>query len=177
MISAYLNHLLADIEGGAKVDYLEGEKCVTRELRVEVNGEELIIPVKGYIDRLERYNGVLRIIDFKTGSVEPIDLKVKVDGGDDPAEAISDQLKKLPKALQLMLYEWLLQDEFATEKRDSLIISLLAPKNDKLRLKVELEADNYLAHFEAFLKETIKEMLDPKVPIIYSEDFEYGVFE
>ncbi len=58
------------------------------------------IKLKGFIDRVHSVNGFTEIIDYKTGTVNPYDLKLK------SWEDLTTN-KKYDKVFQLLLYAWL----------------------------------------------------------------------
>ena len=65
-----------------KKDLSEGNQL--KIIGIELNLETLIsvpninfpIKIRGIVDRIDLYNGTLRIIDYKTGNVKAGDLKV-----------------------------------------------------------------------------------------------------
>ncbi len=67
-----------------------------------VPGLEFPIWLKGTVDRIEEVDGQLRIIDYKTGRVDPPDLRIREweDLHTDPAKS---------KAFQVLCYAWLIQ--------------------------------------------------------------------
>lgn len=85
-----------------KVRLLGVEKKLRRELK-GLPGLEFPIFLKGTVDRIEEVDGELQIIDYKTGKVEPSDLRIRdwEDLHTDPAKS---------KAFQVLCYSWLLQD-------------------------------------------------------------------
>jgi hypothetical protein len=178
MIQSYLKQEKADITDGTEVHYLESERRVERILEVDHQGKKLPVRIKGFIDRIEKRNGILHLIDFKTGNVEHADLKLTVRNKNESfdLEFLTDKLKSKGKALQLLLYDWLLKEENGMAEVNNQIISLAAPGKRDLYLEVE-DRDLALEIFEDFLRETVLEMLDASVPIEASEKFQYAVFE
>jgi CRISPR/Cas system-associated exonuclease Cas4 (RecB family) len=62
----------------------------------------LKIRLKGTADRIDRVNGITRIIDYKTGKVDASDLKKT------PIEVFANEKESFPeKAFQLMFYQFL----------------------------------------------------------------------
>ncbi|MCZ4408106.1 PD-(D/E)XK nuclease family protein [Cryomorphaceae bacterium 1068] len=177
MIQSYLNYEKDDLTKGDVVEYLESERRVEKILKVEYQGEILPVRIKGYIDRIERRNDMLHIIDFKTGNVEASDLNLS------PAKNqpttynfLEDKLKTKGKALQLLLYDWLLYDENKDVEVVNQIISLAAPGKRDLYLNVG-DRSEVMDLFEEFLRKTVLKMLDSSEPIEASEKFQYAVFE
>jgi len=75
---------------------LEGDYSVT--LDVSVDGKQLPVRIGGKIDRIDRMNGSLRIIDYKTGNVESFSFK--------EVEELFEKDKEKPKKeiLQALIY-------------------------------------------------------------------------
>ena len=74
------------------------EKAVSAT--IDVDGHP--VKLKGFIDRIDKNpgNGKIRIIDYKTGSVDPKDMKLK------SWESVITE-KKYSKAMQVLTYAWL----------------------------------------------------------------------
>jgi ATP-dependent helicase/nuclease subunit B len=66
---------------------------------IEVDGIDFPIKIHGQVDRVDELNGVVRIIDYKTGKVEHSNLKVP------SFEEIRDY--KYSKAIQVLLYAFM----------------------------------------------------------------------
>jgi len=98
------NFLEKELHSMTDTDYspviLEVEKKFETHERISANGNEIKIRLKGFIDRIDRTGKKIRIIDYKTGKVEPRDIKFKE----------WDLLKsetKLDKCFQLLFYAYL----------------------------------------------------------------------
>ena len=89
-VRSLLKREIALVEGGAKIEIVALEEPITMTLSDGVN-------IKGFVDRIDRLDGVLRVIDYKTGRLADDEIAVKreaLDGG-----------KPMPrKWLQLMTY-------------------------------------------------------------------------
>ncbi len=85
-----LEREIADIKQGNTLEMVALEQNIVMPMADGVN-------LSGYVDRIDRYNGVLRVIDYKTGRVGDKDLAVE--------RADLDAGKPMPaKWLQLMCY-------------------------------------------------------------------------
>ena len=102
-IRSFLSIELAEIKKGTEIIplYLE-EKIIIR-----FDAPNLSFPIyfKGIIDRVDRRNGMLYIIDYKTGVVEPTDVRIK-----DWENLITDI--KYGKAFQLLTYAYMITEHF-----------------------------------------------------------------
>lgn len=89
-VRTLLKREIALIEKGATIEMVALEEPIVMSLSEGVN-------IKGFVDRIDRIDGVLRVIDYKTGRVSDEDLAV--------VRADLDQGKPMPrKWLQLMVY-------------------------------------------------------------------------
>ncbi len=177
MIQSYLNYEKVDLSKGDLVEYIESERRVEKILKLEHQGEILSVRIKGYIDRIEKRNGILHIIDFKTGNVNAPDLHLNPTKNQPTTyDFLEDKLTSKGKALQLLLYDWLLYEENKDVEVINQIISLAAPGKRDLYLKVD-DRKEVMELFEEFLKNTVLKMLDSSEPIEASEKFKYAVFE
>jgi len=87
-----------------RVQLLDTEMDLMTMVPVQFEGQHFEVKIKGRVDRLDRVESVYRIIDYKTGKVEPKDLKIGEIGLRGELEA-ADLKGKL---LQLWLYKFLL---------------------------------------------------------------------
>ena len=139
---------------------------------------------KGKADRIDRWNNVTRVIDYKTGHVATSDLKLPVRHNSDTP---LDYLRLLPdKALQLLLYKYMylrsnanLTPEQVTgaihglRYTDSIEFGLnqAAPsKNDADADPMFWDDSNFVTNMEAMLNAVVNEMLDIETPFVQATD-------
>jgi hypothetical protein len=115
----FLQMELANILAGDTVKILALEQNHTASL---INAK-LPFPVliKGNVDRIELRNGQIRIIDYKTGKVEPRNLKLK------QWEGLTENIKN-DKIIQLLSYAFITQE---TYKNLPLEVGIISFKNLK----------------------------------------------
>ncbi|KXX68167.1 PD-(D/E)XK nuclease family protein [Flammeovirga sp. SJP92] len=77
------------------------EKFVDHTFEVEVEGEKIVVKLSGMADRIDVIDGQLRVVDYKSGGFNPVDLGVK-----NWTELLEDEHKG--KFLQLVVYSYLL---------------------------------------------------------------------
>ncbi|MDR0969446.1 MAG: PD-(D/E)XK nuclease family protein [Lentimicrobiaceae bacterium] len=128
------------------------------------NNESFVI--KGFIDRIDKLNGVYRIIDYKTGKVNKKDLELKEEGNlYDP---------KYEKALQLLCYEYLFKKEKINGTAiqiESGIINTRQISSGLIKLNTEkLNAESNEILFEDFLKKTFHEIFETMQPFVQTDD-------
>jgi hypothetical protein len=179
MILAYLSHQKSEVKKGS-IKYVKAEEEIKEIRKIRLENDTLEVPVKGFIDRMEVRDGVLHLIDFKTGKVEAKDLKATIKKDDlkgaAGAERFIAELQSKGKLLQLFFYEWLMQNKTDLNLVESRIVSLITPKT-YLPLKQPFPKEDALKIFEDFLSKTVQKMLDPETPLIKNPDFAYAVFE
>lgn len=148
------------------------------------DGKEFVL--RGIIDRVDRKQGVIRVIDYKTGSDSPY------------AESISSLFDRTPRRnkafLQNFFYGWLLQrqESYKSDQVVPILVNTRAifqPDFDP-RLKLPLEREDvrsdakttaggyvyidaitpYQQEFEVGLEALLIEILDPEVPFLQTDN-------
>ncbi len=139
---------------------------------LDVNG----FPVKlsGTIDRIDKTpgNGKIRIIDYKTGSVEAKDLKLKT------WDAVTEDTR-FSKVLQVLAYAWL----YSRERKNGTdvvpgIISLKTVHNRFMPVQYpeETSFEGVLDAVESLLKKLIAQIFDEKVLFSQTTDDKICVY-
>ena len=101
-IKTYLNQLLKVDMELTPLTLISLEEKYKTELEIEVNSIKPKIIVGGKIDRVDRVNGKLRVLDYKTGYVKSTVFK-------EVEELFARNLKDPKKeVLQAMIYTWIL---------------------------------------------------------------------
>lgn len=151
------------------------ELCVTHlehllHTSLTLNGESYIIA--GTADRIDRYDGNIRIVDYKTGGVEDKDVIVpqKIDSLSE-----LDQVAKIPeKAMQLMIYKYLYLKEHPEVSPDQVTACLFALRSSRVLFDLKIENETLNEHFmdemETMLHNILQTMTDPSVPFTQPED-------
>ena len=128
---------------------------------------ELPFPVvlKGKIDRVDELDGVIRVIDYKTGAVAPQDVSIK-----DWADLITNYDKS--KAFQLLCYSLLFQDHTPKPEFTAGIISFKSLSKGLFPFKEgrnSLITEDMRTSFFTLLKQLILEICNPNLPFIEKE--------
>ncbi|MBA4745172.1 MAG: PD-(D/E)XK nuclease family protein [Muricauda sp.] len=133
---------------------------------ITVPGVAFPIKLKGTLDRVDEFDGTIRIIDYKTGRVTPKNVKIT-----DWEALITDYDKS--KAFQLLCYAYLYAKKHGISDVQAGIISfknlsqgLFPFSEDKNTL---INADT-LATFENYLYQLIGEICDAAVPLMEKID-------
>ncbi|MFZ6050880.1 PD-(D/E)XK nuclease family protein [Halocola ammonii] len=138
------------------------------EMRPEVllpGFEDKTVRINGKADRIDRYGDEIRIIDYKTGKVDPSDLKVTDMGS----------LRKKPKAIQLLCYCLAYSENYDgdLEKLRPGMISLKNIGSGFLPLIVNGSpkiTTEVLDEFRAFLGELLSEIYLLEQPFVHNPD-------
>jgi ATP-dependent helicase/DNAse subunit B len=132
---------------------------IEEKFKTHMQVRDIMVLLQGKTDRIDRYNQVMRIIDYKTGSVDKKKLKIEA----------ADQLfmsQEYDKAFQLMFYRLLFDN--LKKSSSNLITGILSLRkiSDGLNV-VETEDVNVLMKdFRIKLNALLEKLLD-----------EHGVFE
>ena len=125
------------------------------------------IKFKGYIDRIDQANDVLRIVDYKTGNVNSKQLQI------DRWENLLDDPNKSP-LFQVLLYSYMLKSEFEKRIFCRGVIPFKSLKNNFIPAKIGSERLKKLITFskeenEAFaaqLSILLDQLFDVNIPFI-----------
>jgi hypothetical protein len=161
IIAKFLNQEQQAIRNGIKLKILHTEE--------EFNGDLPIpgqtIKLRGKVDRMDEWNHTTRIIDYKTGTVDPAKLKVKS----------IDEVFENPeydKAFQLLFYTLLYQKNFPNAKQEveAGILSLRKISDGLYTLSVTEDFETVMTSFEQNLVHLIGQMFDAQIQFTQTEN-------
>ena len=135
------------------------------ETTLEFDGLSVPIKLKGFIDRIDEYDGTIRVIDYKTGNTESRDVKIKAWN-----ELISNETKS--KAFQLMCYAYLLNKNIGSNSLFAGIYGIKNLKNGLLQFSFNNNPEineGVLQNFQEQLKALVMEIYNPEIPFIEKE--------
>ncbi len=169
-ITKFLKLELAQIKAGNEIHIIAIESDIATQ--IEVPKLNFPVSIRGKVDRVDRYNGQLRIVDYKTGTVNATDLKIR----DWSSLSIDD---KRSKALQILMYAYMYCSENTiTEPVHGGIISFKKLNDGFLSFGKYAEKGNHSnpeindAIFKSFLvqlEQLIMEICDISIPFIKKE--------
>jgi RecB family exonuclease len=124
------------------------------------------LTIKGKVDRIDRVDGVVRVIDYKTGNISSLGIT--------DAEQLTDG--EHAAAFQLMIYALMAQGRFPDEEFNACIYLTKewskGPKNlsfgENKEKTYSIDADRLIA-FRKQLIDLIEEILDPTVDFVHLE--------
>ena len=159
------------IEKGNKLIILSLEKQIEYDLDIK----ELPCPVKiiGIIDRIDEWNGQLRISDYKTGSVKSDRLKYSSNISFNSIQ--NKKMKEYRSLFQLLLYSYVYSKQNSLKSINTGIIPLKSPKDyfypvttsfiEEKENKTKLFSQTF-DQFESELLSIIIKLFDEKTPFI-----------
>lgn len=158
------------IQNGDTLTILELEKAFEYPLEVEGVGQVIL---KGKIDRIDRFNGGLRILDYKSGKIEPDKLRIS------DWTVFKGDIKRLP-LFQILLYSYV--NKSILNKENTFTAGIISFKNvngyvlpfglksaGKSKALSEVNIDVLLS-FENVLIELIQEIFDVSQPFVSLEE-------
>ncbi len=172
-------HLLLDwdcaaLKRGEVVELLEVE--TEHDLLLTIPGVNTAVKLRGVVDRLDRSDGVLRVIDYKTGNVQPGDLNI------DHWPSLTASEKK-EKAFQLLTYAYMhFKSDVGFKSIDGRAIAgIISFKNFGQGLmtyafkpnrstRIEDITQEVLTHYEDQLFGLITELLDAEIPFLAASE-------
>ena len=169
----FLRSEIESLKAGNKLKILKIEE----KLKIQISFDNLDFPVflKGTVDRVDEFNGKLRIIDYKTGKVEQNKVEV-VDW-----EEITSDYDRYSKPFQILTYAVMMNDKDPLPQvSEAGVISfknlkegfLKFCKKDKKGYGAKKDTDvtaETLEEFKIQLKNLILEICDPEIPFVEKE--------
>jgi ATP-dependent helicase/DNAse subunit B len=149
------------------------EQMVETTVHIQFEEKDLAIRLKGFIDRVDRMEGSWKIIDYKTGTVDSKNVKVK---------DWNDLIDKpdLNIGFQLLLYGYLLAKHVKSPESSSAgIISLkrinsgftaVSVPGDEPGSITSLLNDTTNSRFEEVILDVLKEVYDVTIPFAQTTD-------
>jgi hypothetical protein len=166
----FINYEMSQIKSGNRIKIIQIES----NLEVVIPISEFDFPVKigGKVDRVDAYNGQVRIIDYKTGKVEQSSLVIN------NWDLLTTDYK-YSKALQVLMYVLMMNGQMKVDQVEAGIISFKNLNSGFLKLatktettggkKIEFVNQETLELFIIELKKLILEICNPEIPFIEKE--------
>lgn len=172
-VSNFLDLEIEDLKAGNEIKIVD----IEAENSITIDFTELNFPVNlgGKVDRIDEYNGVTRIIDYKTGRVDQNLVEIV------NWEDITTDYKKYSKSFQVLTYALMMQQQGGIKLPiEAGIISfknlnagfLSFTKKDKAgngAKKDRLITQETLTNFTIELKQLILEICNPNIPFTEKE--------
>lgn len=156
---------ISELKKGHTIKILHLESHLKTALHIK--GLEFPVFIGGKVDRIDAYNGTVRIIDYKTGLVQQRELELV-----HWKEIIEEEERS--KAFQVMAYAFIIHRELGIDALEAGVISLKNlssgflkfAKREKPRggAKDQLITIDMLQNFQSQLEKLIYELCDRKFP-------------
>lgn len=157
-----------------------GRKIIIREIEANLSAVVYIpeldfeVNIKGNVDRVDIYDDILRVIDYKTGKVTQPQLEIC------DWDELTTDYDKYSKPFQVLMYAtMLLENEPSQSTMEAGVISFKnlkvgflrfgekeSSRSRKKNCRVEPET---IENFKVQLKNLIREICDPKIPFLEKE--------
>lgn len=167
-IHRILNKELAEIRAGRKIEILALEKELSYD--ITINGLNFPVTLKGIVDRIDLYDGTLRIIDYKTGKVAPNEIEII------EWDLLTSDYKKYSKSFQLLTYAFMYSKthNFSEELQAGIIsfkrlqdkFVMLFSKKDRAgkgAQKVSKISSETLENYQDQLEQLLLELFNPEI--------------
>ncbi|WP_420603672.1 PD-(D/E)XK nuclease family protein [Flagellimonas sp.] len=134
------------------------------EVALNIPGLDFPIKLKGTLDRVDEVNGIIRIVDYKTGRVEPRNVKIA-----EWEELISNYDKS--KAFQLLCYSYMYSEKNPARELQAGIYSFKNLNQGFMSFSSNgnIITTEVLKTFETYLQKLILEICNPDIPFMEKE--------
>ena len=162
VVEHILDYDLGLIKAGNSLEIISLENGINAEFLPDENGEK--INFVGYIDRIDRLNGVLRVIDFKTAKAKNLSMKPKEEKLEDFISSADSK-----QALQLSIYAYMVlhNEKFSVNQLQCGIWSFAEIGKGVQTLKIydneNIDNENVIICMNS-IKNIILEILNPEIP-------------
>jgi len=164
-ILSFLDYELSMVAQGKSIKILELEHDL--DTTININGLDFPIKLKGQADRIDLVDGVIRIIDYKTGKVDQNQLMIK------DWDLIASDYKKYSKSFQVLFYALLYAKKHSLDldatSLESGVISFKNLKSGFLSVNKKNVSQNDLDNFIIQLNNLILEIFDTQKTITEKE--------
>ncbi len=162
VVEHILDYDLGLIKAGNSLEIISLENRINAEFLMGENGEK--INFIGYIDRIDRLNGVVRVIDFKTAKAKNLSMKPKEEKLEDFMGSADSK-----QALQLSIYAYMVlhNEKFSVNQLQCGIWSFAEIGKGVQTLKIyddeNIDNENVSICMSS-IKNIILEILNPEIP-------------
>ncbi|MEH1007605.1 PD-(D/E)XK nuclease family protein [Winogradskyella sp. ECml5-4] len=165
-ISNFLNLELESLKQGNEIKILSIEADEAIDIKIE--GLDFPIKLKGKVDRIDSFNGITRVIDYKSGKVEQ--NKVEIVNWED----LTTDYTKYSKSFQILCYAYMMRQQnlialpieagiISFKNLSEGLLKFGKKASSHARTKDQLITNETLDNFEIELKKLITEISNPKL--------------
>jgi RecB family exonuclease len=164
IVKDFLTWESEELQNGNTIKLLALETEFKAKLQLtDVEGIDTVL-IKGRFDRVDIYNGITRIIDYKTGRF----LKQGPTKDQSWQDILTDA--SFEKVFQLLVYAWIYQNVNPQSKPQAGIISFKELSEGFTTHKMPGEFEEHILQTKALLNELLKEIFSPQTPFGQTND-------
>jgi ATP-dependent helicase/DNAse subunit B len=164
MLDGFINKEREFLKNGNELSIISVEKELQKI--VDIQGHK--VKLHGYADRIDRVNGDIRVIDYKTGKVDDKDVDIEID---------DTSIKSMKsKSIQLLMYKYLYLQEnhgISPDKIKPGIVAFLRLSHGIFELNIA-DAHELRQSFEdtcaRYFDELLTEMFNTDIPFSQCAD-------
>ncbi len=165
----YIDKILEIDQSAAPFEIIALEKETILQIPVCSEDKEILLNMRGYIDRLDYIQGTLRVIDYKTGNAKPYFKSI---------DELFDRSKGNHAAMQTLTYAYMMRMAYPEYQHIRselyLIKDLFSDRyNSKIGFSKESPIDNYrdvAEEFEGNFNNLLSEIFLSDQPFVQTED-------
>lgn len=168
----FLNTEIEDLKKGNQIKILQIE--AENDIDIAIQNLDFNVKLTGKVDRVDAYNGNIRIIDYKTGNVKQSEVEVV------NWEDITTDYKKYSKSFQVLTYAYMMQKSntinlpieagiISFKNLNAGFLKFAKKESLRSRKKETLITQDTLDAFEIELKKLISEICDLQIDFIEKE--------
>lgn len=141
------------------------EESLTADLDLNIHGTSKKIHLKGFIDRIDRWDNQFRIIDYKSGVVHEVDVaKIGTSKVLELPELLA-LMKKSKHIFQLVTYVYLFKQHYQQLPHQSAIYSFITTKNNPYVMEIGgYSYDQLVELYPTLLQFILEEIYDAAIP-------------
>lgn len=171
-IKSFIDLEIASLTEGNQIKIL----AIETDLNISLDIKDLDFPVglKGVVDRIDEFNGMVRVIDYKTGKVDHNNLEIV------NWEDLNTDYKKYSKSFQILCYALMLFKQhqlvlpatggvFSFKNLNSGFLAFGQKPTQYSRKKDHNITEETLKAFEFELHQLILEIFNPKIDFVEKE--------
>lgn len=172
-INNFLNNEINFLKEKKELKIISLEKKYTAQLAIS---NEIKVNLKGYIDRVDEVEGVIRIIDYKTGMVTPTQLKIN-------DFSVIPEDYKYTKALQVMFYAYLFTQNkyYKNQPLEAGVISFKNLKEKFIKMNFSKSRNSFenllttekINEFLEVIKQLLLEIINKEKPFIENKNLPF----
>ena len=165
-IANLLRKEIKQINNNGPIQIIALEKELEKNISVPIGNTSVKVKIRGFADRIDKVNGITRVIDYKSGKVNKKDLEV-----DEPEP---DPFTVPDKWFQVMLYSWLYCETI--QPNEQLISGIYPLSHLQSTLepatweKQTIISAQHIDTMDSIINTILSELMNPEIPFRPNKD-------